>query len=42
MNQEDPVGYIQQQIADFYQRPEIIGSSYAKQQVQPVLESDIK
>jgi hypothetical protein len=39
MNQEDPVGYIQQQIADFYQRPEIAGSTYAKQQVQPVLES---
>jgi len=39
MNQEDPVGYIQQQIANFYQRPEIAGSTYAKQQVQPVLES---
>ena len=39
MNQEDPVGYIQQQIAGFYERPEIAGSTYAKQQVQPVLES---
>jgi hypothetical protein len=39
LNQEDPVAYIQNQVSEFYQRPEIAGSAYAKQQVQPLLDS---
>lgn len=39
LSQEDPVVYIQNQVSEFYQRPEIAGSAYAKQQVQPLLDS---
>ena len=39
LNQEDPISYIQNQVAEFYQRPEIADSAFAKQQVQPLLDS---
>jgi len=39
LNQTDPISYIQNQVAEFYQRPEIADSAFAKQQVQPLLDS---
>ena len=39
LNQPDPISYIQNQVAEFYQRPEIADSAFAKQQVQPLLDS---
>ena len=39
LNQDDPISYIQNQVAEFYQRPEIADSAFAKQQVQPLLDS---
>lgn len=39
LNQEDPIAYIQERVSEFYQRPEIAGSAYAKQQVQSLLDS---